>query len=210
MFHKSLVPVFLMVSLFFMMGSVPHLWATDFKPASPSPSGDELGLTLRQVVETTLKNNISIAVEEFNSKIREQDITDRKSEFDPTINIELSTLERTNQVSSAFASPDKAENRDYIWDLSLNQKVVTGGEYEISFNSSRNKTNSNFAGLNPQYSSELLLSASQPLLKNFGIDNNKRNIYIANNDLDISDFEFESKVIDTVTDVENVYWELVF
>ncbi|MCH7624060.1 MAG: TolC family protein [Nitrospinae bacterium] len=210
MFHKSLVPVFLMVSLFFMMGSVPHLWATDFKPASPSPSGDELGLTLRQVVETTLKNNVSIAVEEFNSKIREQDITDRKSEFDPTINIELSTLERTNQVSSAFASPDKAENRDHFWDLSLNQKVITGGEYEISFNNSRNKTNSSFAGLNPQYSSELLLSASQPLLKNFGIDNNKRNIYIANNDLDISDFEFESKVIDTVTNVENVYWELVF
>ena len=210
MFHKSLVPVFLMVSLFFMMGSVPHLWATDFEPASPPPSGNELGLTLRQVVETTLKNNISIAVEEFKSKIREQDITDRKSEFDPTINIELSTLERTNQVSSAFASPDKAENRDYIWDLSLNQKVVTGGEYEISFNSSRNKTNSNFAGLNPRYSSELLLLASQPLLKNFGIDNNKRNIYIANNDLDISDFEFESKVIDTITDVENLYWELVF
>ena len=64
--------------------------------------------------------------------------------------------------------------------------------------------------MNPQYSSELLFSATQPLLKNFGIDNNKRNIYIANNDLDISDFEFESKVIDTVTDVENVYWELVF
>ena len=64
--------------------------------------------------------------------------------------------------------------------------------------------------MNPQYSSELLFSATQPLLKNFGIDNNKRNIYIANNDLDISDFEFESKVIDTVTDAENIYWELVF
>ena len=180
--------------------------------ASPSPasSGNELGLTLSQVVETTLKNNVSIVVEEFNAKIREQDITDRKSEFDPTISLELSTEERSNQVSSAFASPNKARNRDHAWDLSLNQKVVTGGDYEINFNNSRNKTNSTFAGLNPQYSSELLFSATQPLLKNFGIDNNKRNIYIANNDLDISDFEFESKVIDTVTDAENIYWELVF
>jgi outer membrane protein TolC len=210
MSNKPLVPVFLIVSLFLMTGSVPCLWAQDSASPSPASDGMELGLTLRQVVETTLKNNVSIAVEEFNSKIREQDITDRKSEFDPTVNIELSTLERTNQVSSAFAAPDESFNRDHIWDLSLNQRVVTGGEYELSFNNDRNKTNSNFAGLNPQYSSELLLSATQPLLKNFGIDNNKRNIYIANNDLDISDFDFESKVIDTITEVENVYWELVF
>ena len=144
MLHKHWVSVFLIVSIFIMMGSVPQLRAEDSKPASPPPAGDELGLTLREVVETTLKNNVSIAVEEFNSKIREQDITDRKSEFDPTINIELSTIERTNQVSSAFAAPAKAENRDHVWDLSLNQKVITGGEYELRFDNNRNKTNSSF------------------------------------------------------------------
>lgn len=210
MSYKSLITTVLIVSIYSVFGLVSPLWAVESPPPSPSPAGNELVLTLSEVVERALKNNVSIAVEEFNSKIREQDITDRKSEFDPTINIELSTQEKTNQVSSAFASPAKSENRDHSWDLSLNQKVITGGEYEINFNNNRNKTNSSFAGLNPQYSSELLFSASQPLLKNFGIDNNKRNIYIANNDLDISDFDFESKVIDTITDVENVYWELVF
>jgi outer membrane protein TolC len=208
--HKPLIPLLLIVFVAFIIGLVPYAWAVDAELPSPVSADNELSLTLGQVVETTLKNNVSIAVEAFNAKIREQDITDRKSEFDPTISLELSTQERSNQVSSAFASPDKARNRDHIWDLSLNQKVITGGDYEINFNNSRNRTNSNFAGLNPQYSSELLFSATQPLLKNFGIDNNKRNIYIANNDLDISDFEFESKVIDTVTDAENIYWELVF
>jgi len=210
MSHKPLVVVFLIFSLCQMMGSVPESWAQELESPSPASHSDELGLSLRQVVETTLKNNVSIAVQEFNAKIREQDITDRKSEFDPTINLELSTKERTNQVSSAFASPNKARNRDHVLGFSLNQKVITGGDYDVSFNSNRSKTNSTFAGLNPQYSSELLFSATQPLLKNFGIDNNKRNIYIANNDMDISDFEFESKVIDTITEVENVYWELVF
>jgi len=210
MSHKKLVSVFLIAALFFLMDSVPRLWAEDFKPASPPPAGNELGLTLEQVVEATLKNNVTIAVEKFNTKIREQDITDRKSEFDPTIGIDLSTKERTNQVSSAFASPNVSQTRNHVWDLSLKQKVVTGGDYEISFTNNRNKTNSTFAGLNPQYSSELLLSATQPLFKNFGIDNNKRNIYIASNDMDISSFEFEGKVIDTITDVENNYWELVF
>ena len=186
-----------------------NLWAAEPENNTPPESNLQF-LTLGEAVQQTLKNNVSIAVEEFNSKIREQDITDRKSEFDPSVNIELSTLEQKRQASGAFSSPDESRNRDHVWDFSLNQKVITGGDYEISFNNDRSKTNSSFAGLNPQYSSELLLSATQPLLKNFGIDNNKRNIYIANNDLDISDFEFESKVIDTITEVENVYWELVF
>lgn len=189
--------------------SAPRPSPVELQTAS-TPAGDLHRLTLREAVERTLKNNVSIAVEEFNSKIRKQDIIDRKSEFDPSVNIELSTREQKRQISSAFASPDESRNRDHAWELSLDQKLTTGGDYAIAFNSSRNKTNSVFAGLNPQYSSELIISATQPLLKNFGVDNNKRNIYIANNDLDISDFEFKRKVIDSLTEVENVYWELAF
>ena len=59
------------------------------------------------------------------------------------------------------------------------------------------------------HSGELELSLTQPLLKGFGIDNNKKDIYIANNDLRISRYDFESKVIDTISEVENVYWDLV-
>lgn len=209
MHRKLLTVIFTAIIVFSIIATIPTLWAVESQTSFSLEENSYL-LTLREAVEQTLKNNVSIAVEEFNSKIREQDIIDRQSEFDPSVDIELSTQEEKKQASGAFASPDESRNRDHVWDFSLSQKLITGADYEINFNSSRNKTNSSFAGLNPQYSSELLLSATQPLLKNFGIDNNKRNIYIARNDLDISDFEFEGKVIDTVTEVENVYWELVF
>ncbi|MEE9259096.1 MAG: TolC family protein, partial [Nitrospinaceae bacterium] len=83
-------------------------------------------------------------------------------------------------------------------------------EYDLSFSNNRNKTNSTSTGLNPQYSSELELNITQPLLKGFGIDLNKREIYIASNDVKISDLDFEEQVIDIVSDVENAYWDLVF
>jgi outer membrane protein len=209
MCRKFSAVIILVILLLLASASFSALWAAEPETNVPPESNSHF-LTLRDAVEQTLKNNVSIAVEEFNSKIREQDIIDRKSEFDPSVAIELSTGEQKRQASGASASPDESRNRDHAWDLSLKQKVITGGDYEINFNNARDKTNSAFAGLNPQYSSELILSATQPLLKNFGIDNNKRNIYIANNDQDISDFEFEGKVIDTVTEMENVYWELVF
>ncbi len=206
---KKLPALFILGFMSIAVITPPALWALESETPLPAESNLHF-LTLDEAIERTLKNNVTIAVEEFNSQIRAQDITDRKSEFDPSVAIELSTGEQKRQASGAFSSPDESRARDHAWNLSLKQKVITGGDYEIKFDNARDKTNSAFAGLNPQYSSELTLSATQPLLKNFGIDNNKRNIYIANNDLDISDFEFESKVIDTVTEAENVYWELVF
>jgi outer membrane protein TolC len=149
-------------------------------------------------------------VEEYNSKVKTENIAEGESEFDPTFEINLSTEEGTKQQAGAFSSPDKSRNKNRNWNLSLTQKFVTGTDYELSFTNDRNKTNSTTAGLNPSYTSELDLSITQPLLKNFGIDLNKRNIYIAKNEVNISDYEFEGKVIDIISNVENVYWDLVF
>jgi outer membrane protein TolC len=87
---------------------------------------------------------------------------------------------------------------------------VTGANYQFDFTNNRNKTNSKTAGLNPSYNSEFQLSLTQPLLKNFGTIINKRNIHIAKNEADISDYDFETKVIDVISDVENTYWDYVF
>ncbi len=172
--------------------------------------GNSFLLSLIDAVTRTLASNVSIAVEEFNSKVKTEKIAEGESEFDPTFEINLSTEEGTQQQASAFSSPDKSRNKNSNWDFSLTQKFVTGTDYELSFTNDRNKTNSATAGLNPSYSSELDLSITQPLLKNFGIDLNKRNIYIAKNEVNISDYEFEGKVIDIISNVENVYWDLVF
>ena len=172
--------------------------------------GNSLALSLRDVVMRTLASNVAIEVEGFNSKVKAENVIDGESEFDATFEINLSEEEETRQQSNAFSSPVKSRNKNHNWDLSLTQKLVTGADYELSFTNDRNKTNSVTAGLNPSYFSEMVFSLTQPLLKNFGIDLNKRNIYIANNEVNISDYVFEDKVIDIISDVENVYWDLVF
>ena len=167
-------------------------------------------LSLKDAIIRTLSNNVSIAVESFNSKVKKETIIDSLSEFDATLGLELSTARKTQQLASAFSSPNRMENDNDNWDLSLSQKLVTGANYQFDFTNNRNKTNSATAGLNPSYSSEFQLSLTQPLLKNFGIDLNKRNIHIAKNEVDISDHEFKTKVIETVSEVENIYWDFVF
>jgi len=174
--------------------------------ASPLP----LTLSLQETIADTIKNNLSIAVQKYNARIIEQSIFEKEADFDATLSFDLSAGEETRQSAGAFANPSKSRNQNYDWDFSIAQKFVTGGDYELSFDTNRNLTNSSFAGLNPQYTSDINLSLTQPLLKDFGIDNNKREIYIAKNNQKISDYEFKSSVIDVITEAENIYWDLVF
>jgi len=171
---------------------------------------NSIPMSLKEVIISTLSNNVSIKVEAFNSKVQKEAVTESLSEFDATIGLELATNRKVQQLASAFSSPNKMENDNDIWDLSLSQKLSTGANYQFDFTNNRNKTNSKTAGLNPNYNSEFQLSLTQPLLKNFGIDINKRNVHIANNEVDISDLEFKNKVIDIISDVEKTYWDFVF
>ena len=176
-----------------------------------SASGAILSLTLKDAVAQALENNISISIEKFNSKIKAEGITESESEFDLTFGADLSTDEKNKQLSStASSSRNTSETENLDFDLSLAQKLATGADYELNFTNSRDETNSTSATLNPTYSSELELSLTQPILKDYGVDLNKRNIYIAKNNVAISDFEFKNKVIDIISDVENSYWDLVF
>jgi outer membrane protein TolC len=169
-----------------------------------------LELSLRDVIANTLRNNVSIAVQEFQSKIRKEEIITQESVFDPSLSLEGNATQERNLIASAFAQPPKSNNNSQSLNLSFDQKLKTGTEYELRFENSRNETNSLFAGLNPQYTTRFEINLTQPLLKNFGLDVNKSSIYIARNNLDISDFDFKNRVIEVVTDAENVYWDLVF
>ena len=178
--------------------------------ASVKKHPSSLVLSLKDAIIRTLSNNISIQVESFNNKVKKESVAESLSEFDVTLGLELSTGRKTQQLASAFSSPNRMENDNDNWDLSLSQKLITGANYQFDFTNNRNKTNSETAGLNPSYSSGFQLSLTQPLLKNFGIDLNKRNVHIANNKVDISENEFKTKVIAVVSEIENTYWDFVF
>ena len=178
-------------------------------PISVANANEPLSLTLQETIETVLKNNISISVQSYNSKINEQFIFEKEADFDPTVDFEFTVGEETRQSASTLAD-SKTRDLDYDWDFSVSQKFVTGGDYELTMDNNKNQSSSSRTSLNPIYSSDLALTVTQPLLKDFGIDLNKREIYIAKNDQKISDHQFTEKVIATIAETENIYWDLVF
>jgi outer membrane protein TolC len=93
--------------------------------------------------------------------------------------------------------------------FSYSQAFPTGTTFSVQFNNSRQTTNSPFFNLSPVLSSMYRISIQQQLLAGFGLGPNLRYLRIANNNRKISDIAFKDQVITTVTQVENIYWDLV-
>ena len=89
------------------------------------------------------------------------------------------------------------------------QAFPTGTSVSAEFNNSRQTTNSPFFNLSPVLSSMYRISFQQQLLAGFGLGPNLRYLRIAKNNRRISDIAFKDQVITTITQIENIYWDLV-
>ena len=89
------------------------------------------------------------------------------------------------------------------------QAFPTGTSISFQFNNSRQTNNSPNFFLSPSNSSMFRFSFQQQLLAGFGFGPNLRYLRIASNNKRISDIAFKDQVIATVTQIENIYWDLV-
>ena len=80
----------------------------------------------------------------------------------------------------------------------------------MGFNNTRATTNSIFTSLSPQLNSNFKATVTQHLLQGLGFAPNQRFIRIAKNNRELSDVAFRLQIIDTVDQIENIYWDLVF
>lgn len=80
---------------------------------------------------------------------------------------------------------------------------------QLAYQTQHVKVNSQFFALNPYTSGNLDLQLTQNLLQGFGSAVNGRNIRVQRNNLKVSDLQFKQQVINIVSSVLNLYWDLV-
>jgi outer membrane protein TolC len=85
-----------------------------------------------------------------------------------------------------------------------------GGAYAINWTNSRSASDANNTTVNPNYSSGLQAQFTQPLLRNFKIDNNRAQVTTNRISQDISELDLKATTASTVAQVRQAYWELVY
>ncbi len=93
--------------------------------------------------------------------------------------------------------------------FNYSQAFATGTSISFQFNNSRQTANSPDIFLSPAFGSMFRFSVQQELLAGFGFGPNLRYLRIAKNNKKISDIAFKDQIIATVTQIEDIYWDLV-
>jgi outer membrane protein TolC len=130
--------------------------------------------------------------------------------FDPYLNFQGFVDHNTTPEVNAFQLGTSLFKTNTIEVLSnYSQSFAIGTNISATYQGERLATNSPDFSINPELFSNFRLTITQPILAGFGLATNERYIRIAKRNAQITDLVFKQQVTATVTQVENIYWDLV-
>src|SRR6202521_798534 len=131
--------------------------------------------------------------------------------FDPILTGTFQLDQNRTQSVKPFAPPF-SDRHTSAWDFGYHQGFQWGTNLSVEFNNTRGTASplSQYQPFSTQYNSNFRAQATQHLLQGFGFAPNTRFIQIAKNNREISDVAFRWQITNTVDQIENMYWDLVF
>ena len=132
------------------------------------------------------------------------------SSYDPSLTVSGGIEHLTSpQSSKVLFNVSSLQLNTATVNALYTQAFSTGTTISFAFNNNRQTTNSPELFLSPALNSYYRFTFQQELLAGFGFGPNLRYLRIAKNNKKISDIAFKDQVIATVTQIENIYWDLV-
>lgn len=164
-------------------------------------------LSLDDAIRTAVGQNLGVQVTRYSYREAGESLREAYGPFDWFTTADIEHSSRENPVSSQATA---SASRNTFVNLGVSQLLPTGGTYSVDFNNNRLVQTGGFTTVSPAYGSSLSLGLQQPLLRNFGMDINRRQITLARNTLGINSEEFRRILINTVVSTEQAYLDLVY
>ena len=168
-------------------------------------------LSMNDAVEMALEQNLTIQVERLNPQLQDLSIATVRAAWTPTLS---TTFQNNDQQRPSSTQLDGGAISTYTTafsnDIGISQLTKWGGNYNVSWNSSTQSTSNFFTSFNPSVRSTVNFNYSQPLLRNFKIDNARQQLLISTKNREISDVQLRETIVSTVRQVKNAYWQLSY
>ncbi|MBD5782223.1 TolC family protein [Pelagicoccus sp. NFK12] len=184
-------------------------------------SSAQEALTPQDLISRALENNLGLEVSRLDAAIKEDNLRGEWGRFAPSIGVEIGTDRLFKQLnaqdlssSSAFNPLDPEYNHEnYYARGKLGGRLPFGSTYELSGGSGRLEstyTRRASAYYDPEYTSNVKLTVTQPLLRNFGLKVNLAPIRLAKAELEVARFETRSAIETVVARVLLATYETHF
>jgi outer membrane protein TolC len=181
--------------------------AAQTAPAEPQTTK----ITLEEAIQRALAKNFSIKVESYDAAIAQAGVVEALGKFDPTLNgsYRHSSSKNPSLIDSGTGLRGPAGSTEIDdYQVGVGGMLPWGLTYQVG--ASSNNTRGTFTGFTGNFSTFAGVSATQPLLRNFGFGPTLTSIRIAQTNRDISEWGFRQGVIDAVTNVIDAYNDLNF
>lgn len=170
-------------------------------------------ITLPQLIERLLANNPDLQVARIARQEADYDVTAAEGYYDPLVGFESHHYRTQTPIASLIGG--SASGRLTQSEVAVNPEINGyspwwGGSYSLTFANARQRTDSTFAILNPQYPTSLNLNLTQPLWRGLRIDNARYNLRVARKNTALTTEQLRQRVIEVVTQAVQGYWALDF
>ncbi|CAN5535990.1 hypothetical protein BH18ACI1_BH18ACI1_02020 [soil metagenome] len=171
-------------------------------------------LTLNEAIRKALGNNNNIEVARDDVRFQETQLRSLLGNYDPIFTV-APTFSRSSTTGSTASN-------DFRVNAGVDKLIRRGGGAISSFfnnsqtgrnsqnNTTFNQTSALGTSASTTYFSNLGVNYTQPLFRNFSIDNTRRQIKIQRKRLQQSDADFRRQTLDVISQVQRAYWDLVF
>lgn len=193
----------------------PETIAAARRSGQQNVSSGRYDLTLDDAIERALERNLDIAVQRINPLVQDMAVVTAHSAFLPLASSSFGLNQSTFPNRTLFDGGG-LEGRSIVtdrgnYDVGVNQQMKWGGgQYSVTWDSSRAESTNIFNSFNPSYAANMSLSYTQPLLRGFRTDPNRTQLVVSQIGRDISDIDLEQTIINTLASVQSRYWDLVY
>ncbi|MFC1624250.1 TolC family protein [Candidatus Omnitrophota bacterium] len=152
-------------------------------------------------------NNLEIKLARLDSEIKGTDLGYKEAVFDTLLKWEIGYTDDQRKRSSSI-SGSKSVTNDY--NVGFDKKLkATGTDVEIDLTNKREWTDSSFVSSNPYHDSQIEISLTQPIAKNFFGLIDRGDIDVVKWEIKNAELDSYIKIEDAIILAEESYWKLV-
>lgn len=179
--------------------------------AETNAPGATRELSLQDCIDMALQHNINLQIFRYDPEIAQYALQGAYAPYDPTGAFSGQhqhsqsgpTFLGTNVIGGVLSDQDS-------FDTSLNGLLPFGTTYRFSGTTADTVQDQGVAGIKRNAGAQASVQVTQPLLKNLWIDSTRLVIQVDKNRLKYSELQLELELMQTITQVEQAYYDLIY
>jgi HAE1 family hydrophobic/amphiphilic exporter-1 len=168
-------------------------------------------LSIDEAVTMAMEQNLGIRIQRFDPQIQDTSVAQARAFWAPNLTTSFNRNSQTLQSTNTFTGSGASTlNQSFFNQVIFNQTLRTGAQYSATWSNARTTTTNLSEIFVPRIGSGLNLQFSQPLMRNFEIDQIRQQVANSRKSRELSDIQLGGVITGTLRAVKNAYWDLSY